>query len=244
MMLLVDIGNSRVKWCQSRAGIQSDQRCFVYTETDLAECLRREFHQYETPGRILVSNVGGYKVGEIFRQWAVTNWSQEPELVVSEAQSCGVINAYSTPRNLGVDRWAAMIGAYSLFQQAVCIVDCGTAVTVDAISTRGSHLGGLILPGLAMMRRSLTESTDGISVAVTGEISLLTGNTEDGVAAGTMYAVVAAIEHIAGEVTARLGSETVKVITGGDAEVIRQFLEGDWAHEPALVLRGLEVMAR
>ena len=80
----------------------------------------------------------------------------------STASACGVTNSYRQPRRLGVDRWVAMIGAWSEFESSCLVVDAGTAVTIDAIDDTGQHLGGQILPGVALMARALASNTSDI----------------------------------------------------------------------------------
>ena len=77
-------------------------------------------------------------------------------------ESGSVRNGYEDIAQLGVDRWAAIVGAYTHFGSAVCIVDAGTAVTVDLVRDGGRHLGGLIVPGLQLMRSSLEQDTEDI----------------------------------------------------------------------------------
>jgi len=242
--LLVDIGNSRLKWaCAEGAGL-SGQSCVRYDGASLASTLDGHWADLARPGSVLVVSVRDSDVTDVLCRWVSDRWDRNAELVVPGKESCGVSNAYTEPGRLGADRWASLIAARHLHHGPACIVDCGTAVTVDALAGNGEHLGGLILPGLTMMRRSLTERTDGIGEAVSGEVSLLARNTADGVTAGTLYAMVAAIDRIVADVGAGLGKEMVHILTGGDGETVLPLLAGTWEHEPDLVLSGLAVIAR
>lgn len=242
--LLVDIGNSRLKWAGAEGEALTGQACVRYEGASLASTLDGHWADRVRPGSVLVASVRDSDVTDALRRWVSDRWDLDAQLVVPDGESHGVSNAYTEPGRLGADRWAALIAARHLHHGPACIVDCGTAVTVDALAGNGEHLGGLILPGLTMMRRSLTERTDGIGEAVSGEVSLLARNTADGVTAGTLYTLVAAIDRIVADVGAEIGKEVVHILTGGDGETVLPLLAGTWEHEPDLVLRGLAVIAR
>src|SRR3569832_603245 len=128
-----------------------------------------------------------------------------------------------------------------------CIVDAGTAITLDDLSTDGHHLGGLIMPGIELMRRSLLERSEGIRAATAsperGDITLLARDTQSGVDGGTLYAAVAAIDRVMQDVGTELGETLTRVITGGDAERLLTLLHGQYHHVPDLVLHGLAIIA-
>ena len=138
---------------------------------------------------------------------------------------------------------AALIGARSLSAEAACVVDCGTAVTADALSAHGEHLGGLILPGLVLMRHSLLAGTADVRPSGAADVALLARNTAGAVLAGTLYALVAAVDRIAADVSAEIDGKVELFLTGGDAALLLPLLGRRWRHEPELVLRGLAVLA-
>lgn len=243
MMLLVDIGNSRMKWTTVEEGRWGVPGLKEYHADTLAQTLDKAFSRKPRPEQVLVASVAGEAVRAEFSRWIAARWSLTPEFLQASAEACGVRNAYTEPERLGVDRWAALIAAHTLFPGGACIVDCGTAVTFDALAPDGSHMGGLIMPGLSLMRRSLADNTDAIGETGKGEVSLLARNTADGVAAGTLYALVAAVDRISGDVADALQGPVRRIITGGDAKTVLALLGGRWQHEPMLVLKGLEVVA-
>ena len=244
MTLVVDIGNSRLKWAHVQRGSLTDVASVGYTTGDVSDVLEAQWGRLGPPRRVLVASVRGKTVSRVLRNWVSNHWNRDTEFVTASAFACGVQNAYVEPVRLGADRWAAMIAVRQRQEGPSCIVDCGTAVTVDVLDEAGVHLGGLILPGLTMMRRALARETDGIGAVVSGRMSLLARNTDDAVTAGTLYALVAAIHRIVAEVTAESGRELNCVITGGDADTVLPFLGGNWVHEPDLVLCGLAVIAQ
>ncbi len=248
MILLIDIGNSRVKW----ASLQRGKRA---TGHSAPRPLGSEWEAFaamawgtlRAPKKILVCNVAGQTHAEALRAWTLQHWQVEPRFILAQAAACGVRNAYTVPERLGADRWAALIAARARWKTALCVVDAGTAITLDVIDADGAHLGGLILPGIEMMRRSLLERSEGIRLAADtpapGDISLLARDTRDGIDGGTLYAAVAAIDRIIADTGAALNLSLTRVITGGDAETILPLLAGPYHHVPELVLDGLAVIA-
>lgn len=160
MNLLVDIGNSRLKWATTApdglvvgAAIENH----ALTEARLAEAWGR---LSKPPDRLAISCVSAARLAEIVCLAAVRLW---PAITVfeakSEAQAFGVTNAYLQPEKLGVDRWLALLAARRHHASPVCIADCGTAITLDLLDEHGRHLGGMISPGLELMRKSLSAGT-------------------------------------------------------------------------------------
>lgn len=247
-ILLADIGNSRLKWtCLDREAFtcsgQAEQR-----GVGLAQDVEAAWSGLPRPERVLVSNVGGPQVGEALREWAREAWDLTPEFISSPKSARGVTNAYRDPGTLGTDRWAALVGAHAEISGDVCIIDCGTAITIDVLAADGQHLGGLIMPGLGMMRRCLVDQAHGIErqdqPGSVGDIALLARDTTQAVAGGTLYATVAVIDRVSADIAADLGADTSLVLTGGDSAQILPLLRGPCRHEPQLVLKGLAVIAR
>lgn len=243
MILLVDVGNSRVKWAWARAGGLTESSAADHGAADLAQVLEAAWSHLKRPARVVVSSVAGPAATAVLTGWCVGRWRLVPEVVVPTERACGVRNAYADPASLGADRWAGLVGAWTLYRSACCVVDCGTAVTIDALSPAGEHLGGLILPGLAMMRRALLAGTEGVRPTGQPEVSLLARNTAGAVAGGTLYGLVAALDRIALDLAAEIGGDVRRVLTGGDAPALLGLLGGEWHHRADLVLQGLARLA-
>ncbi len=129
----------------------------------------------------------------------------------------------------------------------MCVIDCGTAITVDAVDADGQHQGGLIVPGLEMMRGALLKHTHGVIYDMEADSSveadLLGRNTRGCVEGGTLYAVIAFIDRVVSDLRKELGGEMQCSITGGDAPRVLPLLRGEYRHEPHLVLQGLARLA-
>ena len=243
MIFLVDVGNSRIKWASVVGGVLANCGQHAYQRRRLAEALDSAWVAFERPSRVLVANVGGAQVAETLALWVQQSWGCEVEFARAQARQCGVVSAYLSPQALGADRWAALIAVHHRHPQYACVVDCGTAITIDAIAADGEHLGGLITPGLDLMRRALLRKAPGIAGDLRGEVSLLARTTADGVTAGTLYAAVAVIDRVVSDVEAELREHVLCVVCGGDAETVASLLARETIYEPNLVLEGLAIIA-
>ena len=147
--------------------------------------------------------------------------------------------AYGEPRQLGVDRWLGLIAAYAQNRLPALIIDAGTAVTYDLLRQDGQHLGGLILPGLQMMRRSLLEGTQISPQDLGVETRYWAQDTASGIASGTLQALGALGERLAHQLAQATGAAPTLLITGGDGQRLQSALQMPSRWEPDLVLQGL-----
>lgn len=244
--LLVDIGNSRLRWCASDGIRCGPVTVRDYTGPDVADLLTGEWGALASPSRVVVSNVAGEGVATAVNAAAQALWGMDAAFVKARPSACGVTNGYIHPERLGPDRWAAMIAAHHQFSGPKCIVDCGTAVTLDVLDRDGKHLGGLILPGLTMMRGALISGTSDLSLEAPESPppnGLLANETSDAIQGGTLYMLIAAVDRISEDVASELPEDLCRVITGGDAPALLPLLGYSYHHEPDLVLKGLALLA-
>lgn len=235
-MLLIDSGNSRIKWALAENGAWLRQGEVGRAD---AATLQQAFAALPPPHKIVASNVAGKEAEQRIRA-ASAAWSCRIEFVVATAEQCGVRNGYDQPARLGGDRWAALIAAWHQERAACLVVCCGTATTVDALSARGEFIGGLILPGVDMMRRSLTEGTASLALAE-GVWREFPRNTADAVFGGAIGATVGAIRQqyaLLGEKGARC------LLSGGAADSVQPHLGLPLERVDNLVLRGLHIIGQ
>jgi len=238
MMLAIDAGNTRIKWGVRAQGdwLQRDS----WPTADAAR-LGQVLGSVGDAHRILVSNVAGDAVrAHIERALGERGW--QPEFIGSRAQQCGVRSCYDDPAQLGCDRWAALVGARRLYPGACLVVNAGTATTVDALCEDGLFLGGIIVPGIELMRSALAAHTAGLPLQ-SGEVRYFPANTGDAIMSGAAHASCGAIERLAAFMH-ESGQGPVRVIlSGGGAELIRPLLALDTSVVEYLVLEGLAAMA-
>jgi type III pantothenate kinase len=196
------------------------------------------------PKRVLVASVLDQGFKDDVHRWADAIPGLQVEFVHTQATAHGVRIAYTEPSRLGVDRFLALVAARHHIHTASVIVDCGTAVTIDALSVGGRHLGGLILPGLGMMRGCLVSDTSLIDLSHSSlETSLFARDTGDAVLSGTLRMLAAAIDRIGTDMETHLDGVVTRLICGGDAERLIPLLGYDSVHDPLLVLKGLALFA-
>jgi type III pantothenate kinase len=241
MNLLIDLGNTRLKWALHAPGLWRTQAAVL--EDDMPSLLDRAWHDLETPRKVVVCSVANPARRQTLEKWLQKHWSITPQIVRAQAEQLGVKNLYRQPEQLGVDRWVALIGARGLTTSAACVVDCGTAVTVDALSADGEFLGGAIFPGLRLLRDSLVQGTAGISATAGDAIDCLARSTVDGVAAGTLFGLAGAVERLIDEYRRTLGESMKVFLTGGDAPELATKLRAAHTPVPDLVLKGLASIA-
>lgn len=246
MTLLIDIGNTRIKWATLQAGELSAQSAAAHAGWGSAELSRFVLAAVTRPEAVMVSNVGGQRIGDALVAAVHGAWSIEPTFVHSTAQAGGVRNAYPDPAKLGVDRFMGMIGARSLFKEPVCIASVGTAMTVDAVDGDGRHLGGVIVPGPDLMVSSLLRNTSDIAVrAAQGEVGhgVFADNTLGAIRQGAVSALAALVERSVEAMQAELGHAPTLLLTGGACGHVESLIRLPVRTVPDLVLQGLAVVA-
>lgn len=240
--LLLDIGNSRIKWGFLREGVIRGTGGAAHGECPPDGLIAV---WSERPARLVVSNVRGEEFAATLTACTLNAWNLLPEFITPSRHDFGVTNTYRDAEKLGADRWAALIAAHHLHHGAACIIDCGTAITIDTLSAEGKHLGGLILPGLTTMRKALSSQTATLPLALEQHVSELTPlaqDTRQAILQGTLYAAVAAIERVRADLSSRFAIQSW-LITGGDAGQLMPLLSVTFKHEPDLVLQGLAIIA-
>lgn len=235
-MLLIDAGNSRIKWMLVRGQVP------LRGAVDNAEWMQLvpQWRGLPAPLRIVISNVAGAERARQLRE-VCRPWPVEPEFIAAQARQCGVRNGYEQPRQLGSDRWAALIAAWQMERRGCLVLNCGTATTVDALNDDGVFLGGLILPGMTLMQRSLAGATAQLSVDG-GIVRAFPVNTADALYNGALQATLGAIDRQYALLQAHAPSARC-IISGGAAETVAAQLAWPHVWSEDLVLQGLQRIA-
>src|SRR5262245_54510990 len=238
-VLAVDAGNSRIKW-----GLHDGEGWLVqgWTATAQPAALAGAWKKLPRPDAVVACNVAGERVRRAIAA-AAKGLRAPARFTVSRARQCGVASSYDRPGQLGADRWAALIGAWRLFHGPCVVVNAGTAMTVDALNGEGVFLGGIIVPGVDLMRESLKRRTAGLRPEK-GRFAYFPASTDDAIASGVLNALAGAVERMqrfmreAGEPT------PLVVVSGGAAGSIAPHLNVPAEVVDNLVLEGLVRIAR
>jgi type III pantothenate kinase len=242
MKLLIDAGNTRIKWAlvndmTRRAQADKDEwlRSGVLP-VGQADALPQQFAGVHEIQQIWVSNVAGETIAQHIRNIRAGH----SIFIAAREKQCGVRNGYSNPGQLGSDRWAALIAAWHLVRGKCLVVNCGTAVTIDTLSGQGEFLGGLILPGVELMQRSLVAATGQLR-AEQGKYAALPLNTADALFNGAIQACCGAIERqyrLLGDAGAPV------VLSGGAAGMLEKNINLPLNVVDNLVLQGLLLISQ
>lgn len=242
MNLLIDLGNTRLKWALHdarglRAGAPVDHSRPLTRELDAA------WQELPRVSRALVASVGRPRLEAELVQAIRARFGVEPEFVATAAAAGGVRIAYAQPHKLGVDRFVALIALRAQHAGAAVLASVGTALVLDALAADGRHLGGLIAPSPALMQQALLGATARVSASDTARIVELADDTEDAVRSGCWLAAASLVERFHSQVRARLGTEVALVLAGGAAAELAPLLAAPARIEADLVLRGLAQLA-
>ena len=239
MILAIDAGNSRVKW----GWYQRDERGGRWSSiatVSLIEFAASSDHvnpfsaTHDNPSRIIISNVAGEGAHQLLVNWT-SIFEAEPLWLKGEAETCGVRNGYERPEQLGPDRWASLVAARALEPGRAClVVNAGTATTVDALSAAGEFLGGLIVPGVDLMRFVLHEHTGSLPLQP-GNYVKTPRNTVDAIETGCRHAQAGAVERM----HRALGADGACLVSGGGGPALIERLALPCRYVENLVLEGL-----
>lgn len=240
MIVELDVGNSRCKWrvLAADGSTRLDGACPVVD-------LGRELEGLAARGaivRVRTACVRGQAIEQEVGEMVRAACGIEPEFARTTAEAAGVRCAYRDPSRLGVDRWLAMLAGFAATGGAVCVVDCGSAITADLVDDGGQHRGGFIVPGVAMMRASLLNATDRVRFEGDGSDADLSPGTDtaQAVTHGTLLAAVGLL-HAVHERFGRLCPAVPVLLTGGDAPAVMPWLDFPVKLQPHLVLDGLRL---
>ena len=238
-VLEIDVGNTSIKWRTLDALGGVVDRGISDTEVNF---LRSKISDVN---HIRLACVGSSNIQEIIN----LEYPSKSLFVAQSTARCGqVINGYDDYRQLGVDRWLAVVAAYHYYQDKnkdLCVIDCGTAITIDYVSKLGQYQGGYILPGRSLMRKAINVNTSKINLDTDSESlsnvisSTIPQNTHDAVTHGcdiiVKYGLNALVESL-------LLKDIELIWTGGDAKYLHQGVSCEKNFHSDLVLDGLSFL--
>jgi type III pantothenate kinase len=235
MYLLIDIGNTRIKWQQR------DDKDILLTDSILVEeFMDIDFSSIKSIDKIIVSNVNHSVVLDKLKE--ILSKFKCPIIETTPISNEYLINDYEDHKTLGIDRWLTALGAWKLYQRPLLVINAGTAITIDLVEldkeSKAHFKGGMILPGVAISLAVLNNSTNLIDTEI-GKSQYPSLNTKDAVTTGIMTSIQGAVNLVC----RKLPSSLPILLTGGDANLIYEQAEGDWKSkiklEGDLIFEGL-----
>jgi type III pantothenate kinase len=245
-VLLVDVGNSRVKWACCERGMLGTQRAADHASWQ-ANDWRTALFADAVVDRVVAASVAGGASLMALDEAARAATGHGIERVTTQREAGGVVNGYADPGLLGVDRWLAAIGAYRRTRGACIVADIGTAATVDVVAHDGRHRGGYIVPGPRLMVASLLHGTSDLASfhanSSPGTEPAFADNTRDAIERGCRLALAAWVDRCVADAGKLLGTAAHLLLTGGALPEVLPYLETRGEEVPDLVLRGLAELA-
>jgi type III pantothenate kinase len=244
MMLLLDVGNTRLKYALAD-GTQL-QPAVAATHGGRIDDVDFDALWRDLPdvGAVFVASVAGAAIeqrllGSLRRRFGIG-----ARLVASPAEACGVRNAYAEPQRLGVDRFLGLVALHAQQAGDCVLASCGTALTLDALARDGAHLGGLIAASPMLMQDALTGATARLKAPRAARVVEFADNTDDAIESGVWLSAAALVERFVARAAARFGNPPALVLSGGGAERLSPLVAPAHRLDGDLVLRGLALYAQ
>ena len=194
----------------------------------------------QAPDQVWISSVAGADLEQDLAARIRDRWSIDPWFARTAATACGIINSYAEPARMGVDRWLAMLAAWNAAKAPVCVIDAGSALTIDFVAADGRHRGGYILPGADSMERALLNDTDRVRFGDAPRDRLEPGcSTAEAVLNGIQLSQVGAVATALG----RFGDDSDLFFCGGNGALLKELVNCGGTLNPHLVLDGLALLA-
>ena len=238
-MLLLDAGNSKLKWAWVENGrITAADKAAYWNLEPLA-------HSWRQHGGEHVRIIGSAVCGEAKQQAVAEQLGRKPEWLGSMPQALGIRNHYRRVNEHGADRWFNILGSRLFTEHACVVVSCGTAVTIDALTADNHYLGGSIMPGFNLMKEAMAQHTANLNRPA-GRAYPFGTTTANAMAGGMLDAICGAVLLMHTRLQQKHPGQTVAVIiTGGGAAKVKQGLPEQFALDNPiqivdnLVLHGL-----
>jgi type III pantothenate kinase len=240
ILLAIDAGNTRIKWGVHESS--SGWRSLGAVATAEVAALDVAWHGIGPASRAIASNVAGDAVRQAIES-ACAALGLSLSFVSPAREALGVSNGYTDFSQLGADRWVALVAAHRMHPGNKLVVNAGTALTVDALAADGRFLGGLIVPGPTLMRRSLDRGTAGLRMTE-GRFVDFPSSTPDAITSGAIQACAGAIERFGAVMAARGHAAGRIILSGGAASEVAPALAAPVLVIENLVLEGLALIAR
>lgn len=248
MKLLIDLGNSRCKYALLQKNGSIDYAAQNYGPFGKLYTVKSLCDKYEDAEKVVISSVLSENMNNEIKQTIVDKDKRDVFYLNPGENTFGVKLAYRDSNAIGVDRVAAMISAKANYSGKCCVIDCGTAVTIDSINADGLHHGGVILPGIKIMQTALLSNTKIDAENVEEEFNIFADTTETAIHSGSVSAVVGGIRFVIDQMTSESEKFDQVIITGGGAEYVNDFLAPSVSSlqlhiDENLVLNGLRLVA-
>jgi len=249
LLIAADIGNSSISIGYFTASYIFIQRIPTHPAKSI-EDYRRQMNEFIRENNIekgqydgiISSVVSGHT--EIIAK-AIQGLSEigVAAVIIADHRMSGIGFKINSPHELGTDRIADAVAAFSLFKKPVIVVDFGTATTITVVDGDGDYIGGSIMPGIGLMNESLKEKTSKLDkVEIEAPKAALGKDTASCIRTGLLIGTAGAVERIISEIEQETGLVYETVLTGGYAPAVEGFMKRRHVSSAQLTLEGLRVL--
>ena len=239
--LYLDIGNTRAKWLLDDDG--KFRRGWIRLEGESDKVALQAITSDVC--FVAVSCVKGDEYVKALACSVMDAWGVNLSVAVTLATQQGLTCAYDDPSRLGIDRWLVMLAAWAKYKKPICIVDCGSAITIDLVASSGLHMGGYILPGLRLGVEGLLRGTDKVIVDfdnLSKAVLALGQNTTEAVYNGAVFSLDASVNAAMKTLEGHCKEEDcILLLTGGDGRLLSELTTLESVYDEDLVLHGLKL---
>ena len=242
MDLLIDIGNSRLKWAthdESGAGLEWSYSEPILHGGEYQACIASLWGDLRQPDRVALCCVAASQAAHSVIERVESLWGLEVRQLTNLDTAYDITSNYAFGE-LGVDRWLAVIGARKLSAGDLAIADFGSAVNIEFLASDNQYLGGMILPGRALLHHSLVAGTAMEVDDLAPFSGQLGDSTQTAISAGVHGALTGALEKAIQFAEKQHKREWRVIITGGDASMLASYLSEEYTLEPHLVFIGMQ----
>src|SRR3954453_2077407 len=193
----------------------------------------------------LQASIVSSTVPQLAPEWAAMagRYLNHEMLVVGPGVRRGMALRYDNPRALGADRLVNAVAAYDKVRDACIVVDFGTAITYDPVSSAGEYLGGIISPGVEISMEALFSRAAKLpKIDLAPPKSLIGKTTVDAIRSGIIYGCAGQVDGIVRRLRHELGEEAETIATGGLAHHIVPHTETIDEVDDLLTLKGLKLL--
>ena len=244
-VLQIDAGNSGIKWRSLRGDRVSERGVAELNSEAEMHCLRAQVRSVDEVwlASVLAAESESALLGALLLDESVIL-----RRAATRAQCAGVRNSYAEPERMGVDRWLVLLAARARCATRVCVVDAGTALTIDWLAADGQHEGGYIIPGPGLMEQALFSGTGRVRVSDAGAWSKAPGtDTASAVGSGITLALSGALRealHSDADLRHEAAPPDHILVTGGYGQSLMTSLPLRAEYVQDLVFEGLEIAVR
>ncbi len=249
MLLAIDAGNTQTQIGMFRGDDLAEQWRLATVRTATADRLASELSGLLDLRGLGLGDVDGAIVSSVVPQLGreyealSERYLRGALMLVGPWLSTGMPIRIDNPHELGTDRLVNAVAAYERCGGACVVVDFGTSINYDAVSSAGEYLGGVIAPGVEISRDALSERTARLPrVDLRAPAAAIGAGTLAAMQSGLIYGFAGQVDGIVARIRDELDGEATAIATGGLAGTVAPFCEEIDEVDDLLTLTGLRLI--